>query len=160
MKTKIQPNTRFGKLTIVKLIPGNCNTRWECLCDCGNITNVYQPNLRSGRVVSCGCHRAQLAKSRRKEKTIVNGYVFIKMPEHPRAHPTSGRVREHIVVMEKMLGRSLLPGEEVHHKNGIRADNHPRNLELWLRSQPAGARVKDLVKWAKQILKQYQDTTL
>ncbi|WP_081474362.1 HNH endonuclease [Gordonia alkanivorans] len=85
----------------------------------------------------------------------MNGYAFVKAPGHPRAHPRSGRVREHILVMESVLGRHLLPGEEVHHKNADRADNRPENLELWNRSQPAGARVEDQVEWATQILARY-----
>lgn len=47
--------------------------------------------------------------------------------------------------MEQILGRPLERFEEVHHRNAIRDDNRPENLELWVRSQPAGGRVEDIV---------------
>lgn len=57
------------------------------------------------------------------------GYVLLSIPEHPRAY--RGRIAEHIVVMEKMLGRQLRPGETVHHINEIKGDNCPENLQLF-----------------------------
>lgn len=70
---------------------------------------------------------------------------------------TNEKIYMHRYVMQQYLGRKLLPGENVHHKNGDRTDNRLENLELWSKVQPAGQRVSDKIRWAKEILELYGD---
>ena len=79
-----------------------------------------------------------------------------RVPTHPKAKTANGYILEHVLVMEELLGRRLTDGENVHHKNGVKDDNRPENLELWIRPQRSGMRAADAVLWAKDILTRYE----
>lgn len=57
------------------------------------------------------------------------GYVRIRMPEHPNA--CDGYVFEHRYVMEQEIGRLLTSKEVVHHINEVPDDNRIENLMLF-----------------------------
>lgn len=54
------------------------------------------------------------------------GYVFLLDKSHP-CRNSNGYVREHRLVVEKQIGRILLPAEQVHHLGEI-DDNRPHML--------------------------------
>lgn len=94
-----------------------------------------------------GINNAPLPIGTRRPR--VDGYVQIKT--------ATGWRPEHRVRMEEQLRRPLRDSENVHHLNGRRNDNRIENLELWVKSQPAGQRVTELVDWAQEVLALYAD---
>jgi hypothetical protein len=85
------------------------------------------------------------------------GYVYIKCPveNHPNAKSKRGWIAEHVWVMTEMLGRPLRQGESVHHRNLLKGDNRPENLELWTSHQPRGTSVADMLAWCWWFIDQY-----
>lgn len=123
----------------------NNRTIWLCRCPCGALmTRRTDQVLRGHTTCRSSVH---------KGLTYKDGYALKWAPTHPRAH--RGRVREHILAVEEQIGRLLVKGENVHHKNGIRDDNRPENLELWVSHQPNGQRPMDMIAHAFATLKQY-----
>ncbi|MBA7689680.1 hypothetical protein ES703_98188 [subsurface metagenome] len=55
------------------------------------------------------------------------GYVLIRQPEHPRSN--NGYVPRATLILERKLGRYLLPRLLAHHINSVKDDDRPENLE-------------------------------
>lgn len=58
----------YGQLLVHRYIgklPGKTKNYWDCLCSCGNTTQVTGSNLATGHTKSCGCATVLAAKSRR-----------------------------------------------------------------------------------------------
>lgn len=70
------------------------------------------PNWKGGRVVAS------------------NGYVLVKVGKSHHLADVRGYAYEHRVVAEKVIGRRLKAGEQIHHVNGNKQDNKPENLEV------------------------------
>jgi hypothetical protein len=152
MKTCGQCTNEFSPSSRHKLCPKCRSFNNRRLCQCGKL--IYKTsNLCSECVLRSGNLNANWKGGRVKHKA---GYVMRLCPDHPRSSNNNGYVFEHILVMEEFLNRYLIPGENVHHKNGVKDDNQIENLELWAKPQPSGARAKDLYLWAKSIVELYE----
>ena len=66
--------------------------------------------------------------TKRDRKVSREGYLLIKVPEHPKAF--KGFYYEHRLIMEKQIDRILNDWETVHHINEDKIDNRLINLFL------------------------------
>lgn len=92
----------------------------KCACGCGQNVNFNYKKKRYSDYISS--HNPRTHKDGSKIITE-KGYVKIRIGEK--------YFYEHRLVMEVLIGRSLIKEENVHHINGNRADNNPSNLQLF-----------------------------
>lgn len=68
-----ETGNKYGALTVLSLTKDkNGRTAWLCQCDCGGTKIVRGPDLRKGRVTSCGCR----CYSREKSINDLSGQTF------------------------------------------------------------------------------------
>lgn len=110
-----------------------------------------------------GCHLSEETKRKISEshKGIVtrpslygghkkkrdDGYIKVYVPNHPYASK-DGYVMEHILAMEKQIGRYITRDEVVHHINHVRDDNRIENLRLMTFKEHASLHMKE--RWEKK----------
>ena len=117
------------------------------LAEVKSLCSAHYKRSRRGTKMGTPIGWSRVARPYGSVRVMGNGYALIKIRR--------GWVLEHRAVMEAYLGRRLLSTEEIHHKNGKRADNLLSNLELWDHSQPPGQRVSDKMEWAMDFIERY-----
>lgn len=127
-KLKDITGMKFGRWKAIRRIENLKPSRamWMCKCKCGTIKKVSAMSLLYGSSRSCGClsiDKARLRKGKnhpsyKNGRSNKEGYVQLLDHDHPNSNKR-GRVLEHVAVMSEHIGRSIRPGETIHHKNGI-----------------------------------------
>ena len=101
-----------------------------CACGCGKPTKMVRekPNafLRGHALKGKYGPGHHLWKHGRH---VSKGYQFVTVRGHERADK-AGKVREHVLIAERVLGRPLAKTSPVHHVNENRADNRNGNLVI------------------------------
>lgn len=131
--------------------------------DCPNCGKHFKKKIREPRQYTDGqprmqefCSKSCANRSRGRNGCLdTHGYMIL-----PAGKRGAYRPPQHRAVMEELIGRKLLPGETVHHKNGVRSDNRPENLELWSSRHGKGQRVGDRIRDAKTFLAEHRETSV
>lgn len=117
---------------------------------CGEAFQDRRHGQRLGRIY-CSNRCKNLARPSKNMGEPGNRWFLDNRSGYVIHHTDGKREFQHRLVMEKILGRKLTKHETVHHKNGIRHDNRPENLELWATDHGRGQRAKDQDIWSGMI---------
>jgi len=111
---------------------------------CGAMVYGARFRIPVSRQVCTPCRNRKIARDRRQpwkgvtgadhpcgnkanKKLRSRGYVWVRAKNHPRAR--FGWVKRATLVLERKLGRYLLPGHFAHHKDQNTLNDRPSNLE-------------------------------
>ncbi len=97
-----------------------------CQCGCGSPVTIHYGKPRrfiTGHGSKRGTESPRWKGGRKVSKL---GYVLVYTPEHPRA--AGGYVREHVLIVDRALGKPLDVKHPVHHVDGNGENNANTNL--------------------------------
>ena len=107
-----------------------------CQCGCGGMTIITKQSTTATGYIKGQPYRflpghngrgPQSARWKGGKAIRAKGYAWLLLPKHPRADP-GGYVLEHLVLVEKALGKPLPEGAEIHHFDKDKLNNKNNNL--------------------------------
>ena len=159
---------KFGRLTVLEQAGSRIGKNgkslifWKCLCECGNIVEVYAGSLTGGLTTSCSCLQKEKAKEnglKYKRKNIYDltqkygiGYLYDsnkkfyfdledydKIKEYywvinNKGYVITGGANNSKLLMHRLI-LNVLDDQEVDHINHNTNDNRKENLRIVTRSQ-------------------------
>lgn len=109
------------------------------LCECNNKVERIKRDGIKAKYCSHKCYannRSKRGSYKPDKKIMINKYVYIYYPEHPKAMGSRKLyVAEHRLIMEKHIDRYLNENEIIHHLDEDTMNNNIKNLQIMTASE-------------------------
>lgn len=145
----------YGNLKVLRKDKSKKRTYWICECNCGNKISVRQDNLKSGRIISCGCYHKNIASKKSKNKKynnykidsnvtyiythgnkaiIIDKEDFDKVKDYCWSESSNGyaqarTIEDSIILMHRLI-MNPSDNELIDHENHNTLDNRKENLRI------------------------------
>lgn len=124
-----ETGNKYGRLTVLSIAyPRQHRVKFVCLCDCGQMVNVFGSNLRRGNSKSCGCLAREVTRATNTKHGHAAGY------KRSRTHAIwsgmlsrAGRLKwyEHVRVCDRWLDFKNFLEDMGEAPEGMTLDRYP-----------------------------------